>query len=126
MIVADSSFLVHGLLRDAKLLASDHIITPDLALHEVANSIWKHEYILKDLKNGMDFITNMTDLIDSGAIILVTPNRKLVEKAYDIAARYKTSFYNCVFIALAIETGSGLKTMDDKQEKILKAEKPKS
>ena len=42
MIVADSSLLVYGVLRDASLLASDSIITLDLALHEVANSIWKH------------------------------------------------------------------------------------
>lgn len=123
MIVADSSFLVHGLLRDARLLATDSMITLDLALHEVANSIWKHEHIIKDVKDGIDFINMMIDLIDSRAITVITPNKKLVRKAYDIAAKYKTSFYDCVFIALAIETGTRLKTMDVKQEEILKTEK---
>ncbi len=53
---------------------------------------------------------------------MVTPNKKVIEKAYAIAAKHKTSFYDCIFIALAIEVGSRLKTLDSKQEKTLKME----
>ncbi len=123
MIVADSSFLVHGLLKDRNVLESDSIITLDLALHEVVNSIWKHQYIIKDIRQGYDFVNVVFDMIDSNAITLVRPDRKLVETAYSIAAKHKTSFYDCIFIALAIEAGLALKTMDGQQAKILKAER---
>jgi predicted nucleic acid-binding protein len=123
LIVADSSFLVHGLLRDRNVLESDSIITLDLALHEVVNSVWKHQYIIKDIKQGYDFVSVMFEMIDSNAIVLVRPDRKLVELAYNIAAKHKTSFYDCIFVALAIEVGLALKTMDEQQAKILKAER---
>ncbi len=123
MIVADSSFLVHGLLKDRNVLESESIITLDLALHEVVNSVWKHQYIIKDIRQGYDFANVMFDMIDSNAITLVRPDRKLVEMAYNIAAKHKTSFYDCIFIALAIEAGLALKTMDGQQAKILKAER---
>lgn len=97
----------------------------DLALHEVVNSIWKHEYIIKDIKGGVDFVSIIIDLIDSGAIVLVSPNKRLIEKAYHIAAKYKTTFYDCIFVALAMEMGLTLKTLDGKQERILKTEKSK-
>lgn len=122
MIVADSSFLIHGLLRDAEILSSDSIVTVDLALHEVANSIWKHEYVIKDINDGINFITTMIDLIDSGAITVITPDRKLIRSACSLCAKYKASFYDCIFIALALETEFRLKTMDSKQEKIFNAE----
>jgi predicted nucleic acid-binding protein len=51
MIVADTSYLVEGLLRDASLLQED-TLSPELALYEVANTVWKHEFILRDLKNS--------------------------------------------------------------------------
>lgn len=123
MIVADSSFLVHGLVRDRNVLESDSIITPDLALHEVVNSVWKHQYIIKDIRQGYDFVNVMFDLIDSNAITLVRPDRKLAEMAYNIAAKHKASFYDCIFVALAVEVGLALKTMDGQQAKILKAER---
>jgi predicted nucleic acid-binding protein len=65
----------------------------------------------------------LTDLIDAGTITLVRPNRKLVERAYRIAARHKVSFYDSIFVALAIEMNATLGTLDFKQDKILKMEK---
>lgn len=123
MIVADSSFLVHGLLKDRSVLESDSIITLDLALHEVVNSVWKHQYIIKDIKHGYDFVDVMFEMIDSNAITMVRPDRKLVVMAYNITAKHKASFYDCIFVALAIEAGLALKTMDGQQAKILKAER---
>jgi predicted nucleic acid-binding protein len=123
LIVADSSFLVHGILKDANILGADPIVTADLGLHEVANAIWKHEHVIGDIKQGISFAQILLALIDSRAITLVTPNRRIVERAYSIADRYKVSFYDCVFVALAIETGLELRTLDREQEQILKAER---
>jgi predicted nucleic acid-binding protein len=124
LIVADSSFLVQAILRDAELLAPDRIVTVDLALHEVTIAVWKHEHVIKDIKQGISFVKILLELIDSGEITLVTPTRKMVERAYHLTAKHKTSFYDCIFVALAVETGLGLRTMDREQEKVMKAEKP--
>ena len=47
MIVADSSYIVEGLLKNKKLLSDDQIVTPELVVYEVTNAIWKHENLLK-------------------------------------------------------------------------------
>ena len=48
MIVADSSFIVEGLIKQKELLEeNEDILTLDLAVYEVANSIWKHEFLPK-------------------------------------------------------------------------------
>jgi predicted nucleic acid-binding protein len=41
MKVADSSFLIQALLRDAGLLENETFIAADLALYEVVNTLWK-------------------------------------------------------------------------------------
>jgi predicted nucleic acid-binding protein len=120
--VADSSFLVQAILRDAEVLASDRTITVDLALHGVTNAIRKHEYMIKDIKQGISFVKILIELIDSGTITLATPNRKMIEMAYHLTAKHKTSYYDCISVALAVETGLGLKTVDSEQEEVMKAE----
>ena len=41
MKVADSSYLIEGILRDAALFENETLVAPDLALYEVVNTIWK-------------------------------------------------------------------------------------
>jgi predicted nucleic acid-binding protein len=49
--VADSSYLIEGILRNATLLESESFLSPDLALYEVVNALWKHETLMRDLKD---------------------------------------------------------------------------
>ena len=90
-------------------MEEDELLTPDLALYEITNSIWKHQHILKDLENGLPYISILYGLFDSGAIRIVPPNEELMRRSYEIAARNKTSIYDTVFIALALETDLELK-----------------
>jgi predicted nucleic acid-binding protein len=48
MKVADSSFLIEALLRDASLLENENFIAPDLALYEVVNTLWRDRFCEKE------------------------------------------------------------------------------
>jgi predicted nucleic acid-binding protein len=83
-----------------------------LALYEVANGIWKNEFLLKNVKEGAKYISSLLELVDSGSVILVRPDIQLLKKAYQIAAKQKISIYDAIFLALAFETGLELKSLD--------------
>lgn len=120
MIVADSSYLIEGLLKDASLLEEDEIITPELALYEVANTIWKHETVLKDIKDGRPFLNIFLDLIETQAIRLVRPDEKMTRKAYTLASEKNITFYDTIFVALALDLRLELRTFDKTQERLTK------
>ena len=122
MIVADSSFLVEGLLKRKSLLQEDQLVVPELALYETINSIWKHEYLLKDLKNGSAYLSILYGLIDAGAILVLSPNEQLMEKTYVIAGRNRISVYDSVFVSLALELDVELKTFDSTQMRAMRLE----
>ena len=90
----------------------DSIISPDLALYEVANSIWKNEFLLKNLKEGEDYISSFVELVESGAIVLIRPDLKLLKRAYQISSKQRITIYDATFLALAFETGIELKSLD--------------
>ncbi len=122
MIVADSSFIVEGLLKRKTLLEEDQIVIPELALYEAANSIWKHEHVLKDLKDGSNYLSILYQLRDAGTILVLSPNEQSMQRAYRIASRHKIFVYDSVFVALALELGLALKTYDGAQTRIMKSE----
>lgn len=119
MKVADSSYLVEGLLKRKDLLQGDLLVTLDLAVYEVANSIWKHEFLLRDIKDGFEYLSILQGLIESGRIQLLHVSKEALETAYSIAAKNKRSMYDTVFVALALELGSELSTYDRRQAELL-------
>lgn len=123
MIVADTSYLVEAILRNAELLREETFIAPDLALYEIVNVIWKHETLIQDLKDSEKYLNIVEELISTEAIRLVRPDDKLIQQAYDLSLRYKAPFYDTVFIGLAIRLKLELKTFDKAQIKILSEER---
>ncbi len=122
MIVADSSFIVEGLLKRQELLREEDIVTADLAVYEVANSIWKHQYLLKDLRDGPRYLSIFDGLLETNRIRAVRPTQELMERSYALAARNGLPVYDAVFIALALETGAGLRTYDRQQAAVMEKE----
>ena len=122
MKIVDSSFLVEAILKRKELLEEDLLLTVDLAIYEAANSIWKHQVLLKDLGDGLPYLSILLGLIESGRIRLVSPGKELMEKAYSIATRNRRSFYDAIFIALALQLGSRLDTFDKGQTELLAKE----
>jgi len=45
-----------------------------------------------------------------------------MERTYAVAARNKLPIHDAVFIALAMEMGTGLKTFDDRQAAVMQRE----
>ncbi len=115
MIVADSSYIIEGLLKNSSLLKDQEIITTDLAYYEVTNAIWKHETLLKDIKNGKLYIDIFNELIQNKTIQLIHPTNNIIQKAYTLATQKKHSFYDTIYVALAQHLKLKLKTYDKKQ-----------
>lgn len=119
MIVADSSFIVEGIIAKKEYL-KDQIVTPQLAVYEVANVIWKHDCLLKKIPDGQAYLELFYGFIDSGKITLLYPNPNLMQESYQIAKANNVALYDSIFICLAIKLGLNLKTLDKKQDEIFK------
>jgi predicted nucleic acid-binding protein len=123
MMVADSSYLVEAILRNASLLEGNTFIAPDLALYEIPNTIWKHQVIFADLKEPSPFFDLFFQLLESETIQLVRPDERLLKRAYALSVKHRSPLYDTVFISLAIDLSLELKTFDDNQKRILSKEK---
>jgi predicted nucleic acid-binding protein len=122
MIGADSNYLVDGILRDARLIGNEVLVTPDLALYEVISTLWKHETIIGDLDDS-SYIGLMLELVSAGAILLVRPDRKPLNEIYALSVKHRMPVYDTVFVALALQLALELKTCDGKQAKLLSKER---
>lgn len=123
MNIADSSYLIEGILHDAVLLENEVLVCPDLALHEVLNAIWKHETLLHDLMDAREYVELFLDLISHESVHLVRPDTKLLNYTYRFSLRHGMTIYDCVFIALALQLKTELATFDGKQSALLNEER---
>jgi predicted nucleic acid-binding protein len=114
---------VEGLLKNKELLSKDHLVSPELALYEVANAIWKHEHLIKDLDNGTPYISIFYGLVATGKIILISPDESLMQQSYLIAKRNDITMNDALFVALATKLGLTLRTFDKIQSQALKSVK---
>ena len=113
-----SSYLVEGLLKNEQLLENDLLITLDLAVYETANSVWKHEFLLKDIKNGAEYLSILQGLIEAAKIQLVHASKEAMQTAYSLASKSRRTVYDTVFVALALELGSEFATFDKHQAEL--------
>ena len=122
MKVADSSYIVEGLLRRKELLEQDTLITVDLALCEAVNAVWKHQFLIKDVVDGIPYVSILYGLVESGRILVIRPGEELMKRGYSLAARSRRPIYDAIFIALALELTSELATFDKRQADLLQKE----
>lgn len=116
----DSSYLVEGLIENKELLDGEFLITLDLAIYEVTNVIWKHEFLLKDIKDGSEYLSILQGLIESGALQLLHVSTDGLKIAYSIAAENKRTVYEAAFVSLALELNVELSTFDKSQKDLFK------
>jgi predicted nucleic acid-binding protein len=119
MMVADSSYLVEAILRNASLLEGDTFIAPDLTLYEILNALWKHQILFADLPEPSQFVDLFFQFLASETIQLVRPDERLLKRAYALSVKYRSPIYDTIFISLALDLGLELKTFDDNQKRIL-------
>jgi predicted nucleic acid-binding protein len=123
--VCDSSYLVKAILEDESLIRGEQFVAPDIIIFEVANVIWKHECLIRNLDDGTPYLTSLYDLIKSGKINVLSPNETLMQKSYLIAKQNSITIYDAVFIALALQLGVSMKTLDKAQIRAFKLESNK-
>ena len=112
LAVADSSYITEGLLKDKSLFDGYILYSPDYGLYEVLNAIWKHQVLLKRIKESKPIWDMLFGLMDAERIRFVTLTEKICKSAYQLAVKTKTPLYDVGFIALAQELGIELKTFD--------------
>jgi len=122
MIVADSSYLIEALLRNAELFSQESFVAPDLALYEIGNVLWRHETVIRDIEAASEFLSLLEELISAEAITLVRPDGELIRDAYNLSVRHKAPFYDTIFVVLALKLKLKLETFDKAQIRILSEE----
>ena len=124
MIIADSSFIVEGLIKRKDLFEeSEDILTLDFAMYKVSNSIWKHEFLLKDLKNGRAYLSEFIQLIESESIRVIRLSPRLLQRSYALASKHKRTIYDIAFVSISLEMGVELKSFDLDQVRIYNQER---
>jgi len=93
-----------------------------LAVYEVANAVWKHEHILKDLESGKPYLSIFFGLIEAGRIIILSPHEDLIQESYLMTAKHRITVYDAIYVSLAIKLGLTLKSYDKTQLRTLNSE----
>jgi predicted nucleic acid-binding protein len=78
--------------------------------------------VLKDLSDGLQYLTILYGLLELGRIRTIHPNKELMQRSYAIAGRNKAPIYDTVFVALALESDLELMTFDNEQVEMLRSE----
>lgn len=90
-------------------------ITLDLALKETANAL-----VRKMLKGEVELETTQKIINHMPKIVKIASQEEHFPKALEIAAKYKMTIYDALFIAVAINTATPLLTSDKEQAKASK------
>ncbi len=120
MMVVDASALVklvikeEGSLRatseiESAISRGEIIVSPDIALAEVLNAIWKHYKLLKDIgKEDVSQRVDMALLVWDKVTKIET--RKLAHAAIGIAASDNLTAYDSLYAAISMSNNAPLLT----------------
>ena len=125
MIVIDASSLAKYILKEPRwdvikgYLEREEVYTVDHAVKEVLNAIWKNTILYKTIPRRVaiekyDLLMNMI----MNELIIIEPETKFLEKAFNIAINHNTTVYDSLYIAQAIEHGARLLTSDRRQRDV--------
>ena len=103
-------FVAESLHHEARCLLSRRIDlhAPDLVLSEFANTIWKKTRA-KEISNQELYLNELSSLPD---VISLLPDRELIERTARMAFEIDHPVYDCLYLACAEATGSGVITAD--------------
>jgi len=113
--IVDASVVAGAFFREDTSPMAQTLLTsgcelhaPDLIYAEVANVIWK-----RHARNEIDETESLALLSDILILpVQITPSRQLVEPALKLALRTNRTVYDCLYLALAVQTKSTMVTGD--------------
>ena len=107
-------------LLDAYDMEKVRFVIPDLFYVETASAIWKAVRVGR-----------ISRAFGNQALLLLTqrefptvPSLKLLDKAFQIATNHGRTVYDCLYVALAVQTNSQLITADERLANSLAARFP--
>ncbi len=121
-MVADSSYVVDRLLRKRAEFVEEQFMAPDILVPEVVNAILVQQRVFHRLEDGLPYMEAFFDAVDVDSLRLVKVTGSLAGEAYEIALRNNEAIYDCLFVALALSYGEGLKTNDRRQARVYEKE----
>ncbi len=119
IIVLDASAAVSVVLDKDKtliqpLLEADKIIAPVLFISEIGNVFLKYHQF-RDMKKS-ECLTHIKNCL--GLITDFYNEQNLYEEAFSIAYKNKLSYYDALYLAIAVDMQGTLLTLDKKLRKI--------
>ena len=115
-LVVDASVAIKWVVEEpgseaaAALLGGTSLLAPDLLLVECANALWK-KVRRGELTAGE---AGLAIRLLRQADIELVPTRPLVERALLLALQLDQTAYDCLYLALAMESGRGFVTADSR------------
>lgn len=112
MIFDASSIFVA--VKNKRLKILKNAKTSQLAKYELGNAVWKEVYLHKTLNHneGLELLQLLTKIIDK--MDLAEPNYTETLKT---AFKYGITFYDAIYVQLAVENTDTLVTEDEKLKK---------
>lgn len=120
-LIADASIIAKWLLRESGYEYSERLMeawtdgritlhAPEILIAEVASAIWKG--VMRE-KMPEDEAQQLYFWFQKYCPVLV-PLASLTEPALELAVRHRQTVYDCLYVALAMETGTAFVTADQK------------
>ena len=101
--------------RDAiKMFLSEGetIASPSIAIAEALNAIWKHNVLIKDLKDTSMYLA-VKETMDFWDNVEKIPVETLALEALNIAKKHGLTVHDSFYVAAALSNGSPLLTFDN-------------
>lgn len=117
-LVVDSSVALKWFVDEPRsdaaqriILADDQLIAPDWAFAEVINALWRKARIVEiGVEQVQEAITELPNYIE-----FQSSDIGLMGLALEIAIQLKHSIYDCVFLAIALQSESAVLVTDDRK-----------
>ena len=133
MFVVDSSVYASILVKDEYYVRArrfllehsrDELATVAIAYVEVANTLWKHTYVLRRISEKLygELKSAIVPLIENSTSKIYEP-LELLDEALNTAARHGITVYDALFVALALKLNYRLASFDKKLKRRLEAER---
>lgn len=122
MIAVDASAIAAFILKEPgwRRLARHltYSVTVDLAAEEAANAIWKAYRLrgLVDREAALKLYRLLRRLL--GVNVLLEPGERYLDTAFTVALDHGLTVYDALYVALALEKGLPLLTLDEKQARV--------
>jgi len=98
------------------------LATVDLAFVEVANTLWKHTYVLNRIPaDAFHVLADAIEPLIKNSAKRIYSSAEYLMESLDNALRFGITVYDAVYVTAALKHGCRLATFDERLDKALKS-----